>query len=99
MTGPVVSTKTYLLTYVALLALTLLTVLLGYLNLGPFSMVIAIVIAALQACLIAGFFMQGRYERVLVRVAAGVGVVWLLIMMTLTLTDYITRGWLPFPGK
>jgi cytochrome c oxidase subunit 4 len=99
MAQPVVSTKTYVFTYLALLALTLLTTLLAYLRMGPFSMVLAIAIAAVQASLIAGFFMQGLYEAALVRVVAAGGVVWFLIMMTLTLTDYITRGWLPFPGK
>lgn len=99
MTAPVVPIKTYLFTYVALLALTLLTTLFGYLNLGPFNMVIAIFIAAVQAALIAGFIMQGRYEATLVRVVTAGGIVWFLIMVTLVLTDYITRGWLPFPGK
>jgi hypothetical protein len=27
--------------------------------------------------------------------AATVGVIWLLIMLSLTLTDYFTRGWVP----
>jgi hypothetical protein len=27
------------------------------------------------------------------------GVLWFLIMITLTLGDYLTRGWMPFPGK
>jgi cytochrome c oxidase subunit IV len=35
----------------------------------------------------------------LVRVVTAGGIVWFLIMATLTLTDYMTRGWLPFPGK
>jgi hypothetical protein len=26
-------------------------------------------------------------------------VMWFLIMMSLTMNDYFTRGWLPFPGK
>ena len=99
MSQAVVSTRTYVFTYLALLALTLLTTLLGYIRMGPFSMVIAIAIAAVQSSLIAGFFMQGRYEAALVRVVAVGAVVWFLIMTTLTLTDYITRGWLPFPGK
>ena len=99
MDEPVLSRKTYFLTWIALLALTLLTTLLAYLRMGPWNMVIAIAIAAVQASLIAGFFMQALYESVLVRVVTAGGVIWFLIMATLTLTDYITRGWLPFPGK
>jgi cytochrome c oxidase subunit 4 len=99
MAQPVVPKRTYLVAYLALLALTLITVLVAYISLGAFSMTIAILIAAIQASLIAAFFMQALYESAVVRVAAAGGVIWFLIMATLTLTDYITRGWLPFPGK
>ena len=99
MTEPVVRRGTYLTAWVALLALTLLTVLLGYLRMGPFNMIIGIAIAAAQACIIAGVFMHASYEFPLVRVVIAGAVIWFLIETTLTLTDYITRGWLPFPGK
>ena len=99
MAQAVVPKKTYLLAYLVLLALTLLTTLLAYINMGPFSIAIAILIAAVQASVIASFFMQALYESALVRVVTAGGIVWLLIMLTLVLTDYITRGWLPFPGK
>ena len=95
----IVARKTHLFSYLVLLALTLGTVLIAYLDLGPFSMVIAIAIATIQASLIAGFFMHALYESALVRVVAAGGVVWFLIMMTLVINDFITRGWLPFPGK
>jgi cytochrome c oxidase subunit IV len=99
MAEPVLSKKAYLFTYLILLALTLLTVGLAYIPMGAGSMAIAIIIATVQAFLIASFFMQALFEFMLVRVAVAVGIVWLLIMMTLTLTDYITRGWLGVPGK
>jgi cytochrome c oxidase subunit IV len=99
MTEPVLRKKAYLYVYGLLLALTLLTTLLGYLRMGPWNMVVGIAIATIQASLIAGFFMHALYETALVRVVVAGGVIWLLIMTTLTLTDYITRGWLPFPGK
>lgn len=99
MAEPMFRKRVYVLTYLILLALVLLTTLLGYIDMGPFSMTVAIVIAAVQASLIAGFFMQGALEPALVRVAAAAGIIWFLILTTLTLTDYITRGWLPFPGK
>jgi cytochrome c oxidase subunit IV len=99
MAEPLVSKKICLLTWVILLALTLITVLLGYVPMGPFNMAIAIVIATLQAVLIASFFMQALFEFMLIRITIAAGIVWFLIMMTLTLADYITRGWLPVPGK
>jgi len=96
---PAVSRRTYLFTWLTLLGLTLLTTLLGFINMGPFSIVIAVALAAIKAALIAGFFMHALFEGKLVRVAIAAGVIWFLIFVSLTLGDYITRGWLPFPGK
>lgn len=39
------------------------------------------------------------YKTQLVRVVLAGGVTWFLIMISLTLGDYLKRGWLPFPGK
>ena len=100
MKKPVVSIRAYTLTFLSLLALALLTTLIGFLDLGPFSMVIAVTIAAAKATLIAAFFMHALYESKVVRVILSGGVIWFLIMVTLTLGDYMTRGWvLPLGGK
>ena len=99
MNAPSVSRKTYAITWLALLALTLATTLIGFVNLGPFTMIIAVAIAALKASLIAAFFMHALFEGRLVHVVIGGGVVWFLILISLTLGDYLTRGWLPVPGK
>jgi cytochrome c oxidase subunit 4 len=99
MTAPRVSVRKYALVFGALLLLALTTTLIGMLDLGPFNMIIAITIAAAKASLIAAFFMQALYEGKIVRIILTGGVVWFLIMITLTLGDYMTRGWLPFPGK
>jgi len=99
MREPVVSLRTYTLTWLALLGLALATTLIGLLNLGPFSMAVAILIATAKAALVVAFFMHGKYESKLVRVIIAAGVVWVLILVSNTLGDYITRGWLPVPGK
>jgi cytochrome c oxidase subunit IV len=99
MKQPVVSRKTYALTWVGLLALALATTLIGFLDLGPFNMIIAISIATAKACLIAAFFMHAFFEGRVIRIILAGGVVWFLIMLSLTLADYVSRGWLPFPGK
>jgi cytochrome c oxidase subunit IV len=99
MSEPRVSAKTYMATWAGLLGLTLLTSLLGFIDLGQFSIIVAALIAAMKASLIAAFFMHALYESKLVRVILAGGIIWFLILLTLTLTDYITRGWLPFPGK
>lgn len=99
MSQPRVSAPVYIFTWLGLLGLTLLTSLLALLNFGSMSMIIGLLIAAVKALLIAGFFMHVFYETKLVRVVVAGGIMWLLILFTLTLCDYVTRGWLPFPGK
>ncbi len=99
MSKPVASIRTYTLTWLALLLLALATTLIGFLDLGPFSMGIAILIATTKAALVVAFFMHGKYEHKVVRVIIGAGVVWFLIMVSNTVGDYVSRGWLPVPGK
>jgi cytochrome c oxidase subunit IV len=99
MSQPTVSVKTYALTLMGLLGLTLLTSLLGLQDLGRLSIVIAVLIALAKATLIATFFMHAFFGSKLVRVVLAAGVIWFLIMICLTTADYFTRGWLPFPGK
>jgi cytochrome c oxidase subunit IV len=94
-----VSIKTYTFTWLSLLALTLITTLIGFVDLGVFTMVIAVGIAALKAATIAAIFMHALLEAKLVKVVIAGGMVWFLIMVTLTMSDYVTRGWVPFPGK
>jgi len=45
--------------------------------------------------LVALFFMHIKGSSGLLRLAATVGIIWLLIMLSLTLSDYFTRGWVP----
>lgn len=99
MSQSTVSVKTYTFTVLALLALTLLTSLLALVDLGKFSFIAGVAIAAVKASLIASFFMHALYETKLVRVVMAGGVIWFLIMISLTVGDYLTRGWMPFPGK
>lgn len=99
MSKPVVSFRAYTLTWLALLTLALATTLIGMLDLGAFSMPIAILIATAKASLVVAIFMHGRYESKLVKVIMAAGIVWCIIMFTNTLSDYMTRGWLPVPGK
>jgi cytochrome c oxidase subunit IV len=94
-----VSIKTYTFTWLSLLALTLITTMIGFVDLGTFTMVIAVAIAALKAGIIAAIFMHALLEAKLVKVVIAGGVVWFLILVTLTMSDYVTRGWIPFTTK
>jgi cytochrome c oxidase subunit 4 len=89
------SAKIYWRNCAALMLLLALTCIIGYINLGMFNVVIALAIAIIKALLVALFFMHIKGSSRLLHLAMCVGVIWLLIMLSLTLTDYFTRGWVP----
>ena len=91
----VVEPKVYVWTGMALLALLALTWAIAYVDLGPFNLIIALAVAITKAMLIALFFMHIKGSSRLLHLAAVAGVIWLLIMISLTLGDYSTRGWVP----
>jgi cytochrome c oxidase subunit 4 len=85
------SPTTYVAVYIGLMALLGLTVLVAAVDLGTLNLVIALLIAAAKAVLIVLFFMHVRHANTIVRLFAGVGFVWLLILLLLTLGDYANR--------
>jgi cytochrome c oxidase subunit IV len=87
--------KIYWRNCAALMLLLALTWTIGYINLGMFNVVIALAIAIIKATLVALFFMHIKGSSRLLHLAMTVGLIWLLIMLSLTLTDYFTRGWVP----
>ncbi|HEX4750609.1 MAG TPA: hypothetical protein VH302_13780 [Bryobacteraceae bacterium] len=99
MTIPPHTPKTLTLVFASLWILLLGSALIGFLNLGHYNIVVSVAIAAVQAFFITGFFMKALYERKIILVVVAGGIIWFLIMETLTLADYMSRGWLPFPGK
>jgi cytochrome c oxidase subunit 4 len=80
------------LTWVALMALLALTVGLAFVPLGPFKPLVAYAIATAKAALVLWFFMEMRREGGLLRLAAAAGFVWISILLTLSLADYLTRA-------
>ncbi|MFZ0916569.1 MAG: cytochrome C oxidase subunit IV family protein [Candidatus Udaeobacter sp.] len=87
--------KVYWRTCAALMLLLALTWSVGYANLGLFNLIVALAISVTKALIVALFFMHIKGSSRLLHLAATVGVIWLLIMLSLTLTDYFTRGWVP----
>lgn len=86
--------KTYFAVWLALLAGTGLTYAVAFVDLGPFNPVIALAIATSKALLVALFFMhlKAANERLLKLVVAST-LFFLMILLFLTLTDYISRPW------
>jgi cytochrome c oxidase subunit 4 len=85
--------RTYILVFLALLALTAATVRLSYVDLGAWHSTVGLAIAAAKALLIMLFFMHVLRGKRLIWVIALSGLFWLGILMILTLTDYATRSW------
>jgi cytochrome c oxidase subunit IV len=82
----------------ALLGLTLLTVAVAFVDLGPLNTIMALTIAVGKATLVLLFFMHVRYSSHVIWVAVGAGAFWVGMLLVLTMSDYLTRGWLPVPG-
>jgi cytochrome c oxidase subunit 4 len=95
----VVSRKTYIVVWVALMVLMILTAGLSRINLGEWSTPVALAIAAIKALLVVLFFMHVRYEsQKMAWVFVVAGFFWLAILLTLTMTDYVSRGALGVVG-
>jgi cytochrome c oxidase subunit IV len=85
--------STYGLVFVALIALTALTVWLGGVDLGPWHTAVGLAVAATKATLIILIFMHVLYSPRMTWVVAGGTLLFLAILLLLTITDYLTRGW------
>jgi len=81
--------------WAALLLLLLLTWGLAQFDLHHFNIVAALSIALLKMVLVILIFMHVRYKPPLTWIFVAAGFIWLLIMIDLTLADYITRGAVP----
>lgn len=93
------SVKTYVLVFLALICLTVATTAVAFVDLGPFSVVVALVIAVCKMLLVALFFMHVRHSTKLTRLVVAGGLMWLGILLLLTLGDVMTRGWIGVPGR
>lgn len=83
--------KVYYATGVALFLLLAATIVASKLSLGTAAPIVALGIAAAKAALVALFFMHLRYSNGISRLFAFAGLFWLVILMGITLADYLTR--------
>ena len=89
-----ISSRIYFTVFAGLLALTALTTGIAFVDLGRVGNVaVALTIAVIKAVFVMLYFMHLRYSSRLTIVFACAGVFWLGIMLVLTLSDYISRGW------
>ena len=80
------------------MVLTLTTVLVSEVPLGPFNIVVALLIATLKGTLVVLFFMHLRYSPKLTMATVVAAMFWLFLLLSLTMTDYLTRAWPTSPG-
>jgi cytochrome c oxidase subunit 4 len=86
--------------WLALLALLALTFGLAQLDLGHINAVVALTIAVFKMLLVILFFMHVKYKPPLTWIFVAAGFIWLMIMIDLTLSDYMSRGAVPgYPDK
>jgi cytochrome c oxidase subunit 4 len=95
MSGHVVSTKVYFAIFASLMVLTSVTVAVAFVDLGQLNVIVALTIAISKATLVVLYFMHLRYSERLTWVMLAAGVTWLGVMIGLTLSDILTRTWIP----
>jgi cytochrome c oxidase subunit 4 len=94
MSEPIVSSKLYLGIWITLLCLTVITAGVSFIDLGPLNTVVALVIATFKALLVVLFFMHVKYaSEKLSKMVVVAAVFWLLLLLTLSMADYLTRLW------
>ena len=91
--------KIYFMIFAALLVGTAVTVQAAFIDLGPLNTVVALAIAVVKATLVVLFFMHVKYSSRLTKLVVASGLVWLVILLGLTMEDYLSRKWIPNPGS
>ena len=89
----IVTPAVYSMVFGALLLGTALTVVAAYIDLGILNPVVALGIACTKAVIVILFFMHVKYQSGLIKMTVGAGFFSFLILITMTLSDYISRAW------
>jgi cytochrome c oxidase subunit IV len=94
---PVTPVRRYLWVLAALLSLLALSAGSALLNLGYFNSVLNLGISIVKTLLVMAVFMHETGARNLTRLTSALGFIWLAVLLTLTLLDFLTRTALPPP--
>jgi cytochrome c oxidase subunit IV len=92
MSEHVMSPRTYLIAFTALMVLLGATFAVDALQLGRWSFAMSMGIAVAKAALIGVYFMHLRFSSALTRLVALGSLLWLAILLTFTLGDYAHRA-------
>ncbi len=83
----------YSYVYGTLLIGTILTVLAARVELGVFNPIVALGIACFKATVVILFFMHVKYQSRLIKITVGAGFFTFVVLITMTLSDYMSRAW------
>src|SRR3954454_2328683 len=93
------SVKTYVFVFLALIVATVLTTAVAFVDLGRFSVVVALAIAVCKMLLVALFFMHVRHSTALTKLILVGALLWLAILILMTMVDFHSRGWFGVLGR
>ncbi len=83
----------YMLVFGTLLVFTGITVGAAFVDLGVLNPIVALGIACFKAVIVILFFMHVKYQSRLVKMTVGAGFFTFIVLITMTLTDYMSRAW------
>jgi cytochrome c oxidase subunit 4 len=89
----IVTPLQYCMVFATLLVGTAITVGAAYVDLGVLNPVIALGIACFKAVVVILFFMHVKYQSNLIKMTVGAGFFTFLVLITMTLCDYMSRAW------
>jgi cytochrome c oxidase subunit 4 len=89
----IVTPVTYGIVFATLLIFTGITVAAAFKNLGIFNPIVALAIACTKGVVVILFFMHVKYQSKLVKLTVGAGFFTFLVLITMTLSDYVSRAW------
>ena len=96
--GHVAPKSLYYSIFGALMVFTIVTVEVATHNFGVLNFPVAIGIAITKATLVILFFMHAKYSSTLTKMFVGTAFFFLFILLTLSLTDYLSRGFKTYEG-
>ena len=90
----IVTPVQYAMVFGTLLLFTGITVGAAFIDLpGPLNPIIALAIACFKAVVVILFFMHVKYQSRLIKITVGAGFFTFIVLITMTLSDYMSRAW------
>lgn len=91
-THHIIPIRTLTIVFLALVLLTVITVITAQMDFGPLNVPLAIVIASTKALLVATIFMALKYDNPVNTVVISLGCIFAMVFLLITLSDTALRG-------